>query len=88
MISQIIDGGAIEADGGASAPVGPTVATPLLNRHNKAAFETVCQQQYHISYIIHCIVAIILTKFGCILGFLLQHTWQIYKIIVYSICQS
>ena len=29
MISQI-DGGAIEADGGASAPVGPTVATPLL----------------------------------------------------------
>ena len=31
MISQIIDGGAIEADGGASAPVGPTVATPLHN---------------------------------------------------------
>ena len=30
VISQIIDGGAIEADGGASAPVGPTVATPLL----------------------------------------------------------
>ena len=30
MISQIIDGGAIEADGGASAPVGPSVATPLF----------------------------------------------------------
>ena len=29
VISQIIDGGAIEVDGGASAPVGPTVATPL-----------------------------------------------------------
>ena len=29
MISQISDGGAIEADGGASAPVGPSVATPL-----------------------------------------------------------
>ena len=29
MISQIIDGGAIEVDGGASAPVDPTVATPL-----------------------------------------------------------
>ena len=29
MISQIIDGGATEADGGASAPVGPSVATPL-----------------------------------------------------------
>ena len=32
VISQIIDGGAIEANGGASAPVGPTVATPLLVR--------------------------------------------------------
>ena len=30
VISQIIDGGAIEADGGASAPVGPSVATPLF----------------------------------------------------------
>ena len=30
VISQIIDGGAIEADGGASAPVGPTVAKPLI----------------------------------------------------------
>ena len=29
VISQIIDGGAIEADGGASVPVGPSVATPL-----------------------------------------------------------
>ena len=29
MISQIIDGGAMEADGGASAPVGPSVATLL-----------------------------------------------------------
>ena len=27
---QVIDGGATEADGGASAPVGPSVATPLL----------------------------------------------------------
>ena len=26
---QVIDGGATEADGGASAPVGPSVATPL-----------------------------------------------------------
>ena len=29
VISQIIDGGAIEADDRASAPVGPTVAMPL-----------------------------------------------------------
>ena len=29
VISQIIDGGAIEADGGTSAPVGTSVATPL-----------------------------------------------------------
>ena len=29
VISQNIDGGAIEADGGASAPVGSSVATPL-----------------------------------------------------------
>ena len=29
VISQNIDGGATEADGGASAPVGPSVATPL-----------------------------------------------------------
>ena len=28
-ISQNIDGGATEADGGASAPVGPSVSTPL-----------------------------------------------------------
>ena len=27
---QDIDGGATEADGGASAPVGPSVATPLI----------------------------------------------------------
>ena len=26
---QVIDGGATEADGGASTPVGPSVATPL-----------------------------------------------------------
>ena len=31
MISKDLDGGATEADGGASAPVGPSVATPLLN---------------------------------------------------------
>ena len=30
VINQNIDGGATEADGGASAPVGPSVATPLL----------------------------------------------------------
>ena len=30
VISQNIDGGATEADGGASAPVGPSVATPLF----------------------------------------------------------
>ena len=29
VISWGTDGGATEADGGASAPVGPTVATPL-----------------------------------------------------------
>jgi len=29
VISQNIDGGAKEADGGASAPMGPSVATPL-----------------------------------------------------------
>jgi len=29
VISKNIDGGATEADGGASAPVGPSVATPL-----------------------------------------------------------
>ena len=36
MISQNIDGGATEADGGASAPVGPSVAMPLVNCLNKA----------------------------------------------------
>ena len=30
VISQNIDGGTTEADGGASAPVGLSVATPLL----------------------------------------------------------
>ena len=30
VISQNIDGGTTEADGGANAPVGPSVATPLL----------------------------------------------------------
>ena len=44
VISQNIDGGATEADGGASAPVGPSVATPLhthththtrMNRHTR-----------------------------------------------------
>ena len=30
VIRKIIDGGATEADGGASAPVGPSVATPLF----------------------------------------------------------
>ena len=30
VISQNIDGGATEADGGASAPVGPSVAMPLM----------------------------------------------------------
>ena len=29
---QDIDGGATEADGGASAPVGPSVATPLIRK--------------------------------------------------------
>ena len=29
MISKDLDGGATEADGRASAPVGPSVATPL-----------------------------------------------------------
>ena len=31
MISQNIDGGATEADGGASTPLGPNVATPLVD---------------------------------------------------------
>ena len=31
MISWDPDGGATEADGGASAPLGPTVATPLIS---------------------------------------------------------
>ena len=31
---QDIDGGATEADGGASAPVGPSVATPLSVTRN------------------------------------------------------
>ena len=30
MTCQDIDGGATEADGGDSAPVGPSVATPLI----------------------------------------------------------
>ena len=30
---QDIDGGATEADGGANAPVGPSVAMPLLIRY-------------------------------------------------------
>ena len=34
VIKQNVDGGATEADGGASAPVGPSVATPLPNTKN------------------------------------------------------
>ena len=40
VISQNIDGGATEADGGASAPVGPSVATPL---HFSTLFLTAVQ---------------------------------------------
>ena len=32
VIKQNVDGGATEADGGASAPVGPSVAMPLIPR--------------------------------------------------------
>ena len=32
VISKDLDGGATEADGRASAPVGPSVATPLVMR--------------------------------------------------------
>ena len=35
VISQIIDGGATEADGGANAPVCPTVAMPLSSTMRK-----------------------------------------------------
>ena len=34
VISRDPDGGATEADGGASAPLGPTVATPLAVSDN------------------------------------------------------
>ena len=37
VISKDLDGGATEADGRASAPVGPSVATPLLMIPTKAA---------------------------------------------------
>ena len=33
VIKQNVDGGATEADGGTSAPVGPSVATPLQIGH-------------------------------------------------------
>ena len=44
VISQNIDGGATEADGGASAPVGPSVATPLF----LSLLRTVCYSLGHI----------------------------------------
>ena len=51
-MNQIIDGGATEADGGASAPVGPSVATPLVWGLEVDIFEvyfvTSCVQLYHI----------------------------------------
>ena len=34
MISQNIDGAATEVDGGASTPLGPSVAMPLLPTHS------------------------------------------------------
>ena len=49
VISQIIDGGATEADGGASAPVGPSVATPLLmgqSHYFKLFFEMTAVSEY------------------------------------------
>ena len=38
VISQDSDGGATEADGGASVPVGPSVTTPLYVRRARASY--------------------------------------------------
>ena len=46
---QDIDGGATEADGGASAPVGPSVATPLTIATNcKCANNSILHSVLHI----------------------------------------
>ena len=42
VISQIIDGGATEADGGASAPVCPSVATPLATAWMHVRLASMC----------------------------------------------
>ena len=39
VIKQNVDGGATEADGGASAPVGPSVATPLSSHIRFCTFK-------------------------------------------------
>ena len=44
-ISENIDGGATEADGGASAPVGPSVAMPLLTT------SYILQQKHTITFL-------------------------------------
>ena len=38
MINRFADGGATEADGGASAPLGPTVATPVMTNNISYAY--------------------------------------------------
>ena len=48
VIKQNVDGGATEADGGASAPVGPSVATPYYaQKFTYYAFEH-CSKKLHI----------------------------------------
>ena len=56
MICQDIDGGATEGDGGASAPVGPSVATPLLAAlcSNTVCVRTSMQQMSVIIYKLPC----------------------------------
>ena len=49
VISQNIDGGATEADAGASAPVGPSVATPLHKTYDIFFI----QQNHSYTYIVY-----------------------------------
>ena len=47
---QDIDGGATEADGGASAPVGPSVATPLIITEATRCFRVLRVLHYIVNF--------------------------------------
>ena len=73
VISQNVDGGTTEADGGASGPVGPSVATPLvmyyflqlfLEQSIKEIVRAICIS-YNICKSSNCVCIDIITHYIC-----------------------